>query len=242
MRDETAGLNSSTASGREQRNALDSQLDKLYSNRFSEAERSAKAALWQVLCDGFFSRYIRTDATVLDVGAGYCEFINNVSAKRRIAVDLNPDLTRYAGRGVEALNASFTDLPTLLGSESVDVAFASNVFEHVRGPDALLQILRELRRTLKAGGLLIILQPNVRLVGGRFWDFFDHTLPLTERGMIEALHLSGYEIVECRPRFLPHTTKSRVPKWPFLLKVYLRLRPAQWLFGKQMLIVATPSS
>ena len=30
------------------------------------------------------------DATVLDLAAGHCEFINNIQAGRRIAVDLNP--------------------------------------------------------------------------------------------------------------------------------------------------------
>lgn len=217
---------------------LEKQLDLLYSNRFSEAERQVKARLWQVLCESFFSRYIPTDATVLDIGAGYCEFINHVQARRRIAIDLNPETNQYAAAGVEVHNVPFSDMARILGESSVDVAFASNVFEHLRSPEALLEVLEVVNRTLRPGGLLIILQPNVRLVGGHFWDFLDHTLPLTERGMIEALQLSGYHLAECRPRFLPHTTKSRVPKWPSLLRLYLAVRPAQWIFGKQMLIVA----
>ena len=82
------------------------------------------------------------------------------------------------------------------------------------------------------------MQPNVRALGGAFWDFVDHTLPLTDKGMAEALEVSGFEIVERRARFLPYTTKSHLPRWSFLVRLYLTLRPAQWLMGKQMLLVA----
>ena len=82
------------------------------------------------------------------------------------------------------------------------------------------------------------MQPNVRLVGGKFWDFFDHTLPLTEKGMAEAMTVAGLRVVESRARFLPYTTKSRLPQWPALVRLYLAVPPAQWLLGKQMLVVA----
>lgn len=217
---------------------LENQLDKLYSNRFSERERQVKAALWRTLCQSFFQKYVPSHATVVDIGAGYGEFINNIEAGKKIAIDLNPELSQYTNPDVEVHNIRFSELVDVLGEDSADVAFASNVFEHLRGPESLLEVLSVIRRTLRPGGILIVMQPNVRLVGGRFWDFVDHTLPLTERGMIEALHLSGFQIAECRPRFLPHTTKSRIPKSTFLLRAYLAIRPAQWILGKQMLVVA----
>ena len=102
----------------------------------------------------------------------------------------------------------------------------------------LLGVLRAIRGTLRPGGKLIILQPNVRLVGGRFWDFVDHTLPLTERGMAEALETTGFRVLECRARFLPYTTKSRLPQAAWMVRLYLAIRPAQWLLGGQMLVVA----
>ena len=39
-------------------------------------------------------------------------------------------------------------------------------------------------------------------------------------------------------RFLPYTTKTRLPKAPSLLRLYLALRPAWVVFGKQSLVVA----
>jgi hypothetical protein len=50
--------------------------------------------------------------------------------------------------------------------------------------------------------------------------------------------MSSFEIEECRARFLPYTTKSAFPQWKWLVKLYLALRPVQWVLGKQMLLVA----
>jgi SAM-dependent methyltransferase len=218
--------------------SLDGGLDRLYAARFSERERVARARLWRTICSSFLSRYVAPHDTALDLGAGYCDLINCIRARRRIAVDLNPDMPRFAAPGVETHVAALPALADLLEPASVDVAFASNVFEHLRGPDSLLEVLAAVRSILRPGGRLIVVQPNVRLVGGAFWDFFDHTLPLTEKGMSEALTVAGYRVLEQRARFLPYTTKSRLPQLPFLVRLYLALPPAQWLLGKQMLVVA----
>ena len=217
---------------------LDAGLDRLYAARFPEAERHARVQLWRTLCDAFFARYVPPDGTVLDLGAGYCDFINQIRAGRRIAIDLNPETPAAAAPGVEVHSLALPALGTAIPPGSVDLAFASNVFEHLRSPDALLDVLGAVRTALRPGGRLVILQPNVRLVGGRFWDFFDHTLPLTERGMAEAVTLAGFRVTECRARFLPYTTKSRLPQASFLVRLYLAFPPAQWLLGKQMLVVA----
>lgn len=220
---------------------LESNLDHLYSTRFDADDRRRKLALWRVLCDRFFSRYIPDTSTVIDIGAGYCEFINSIRAARRIAVDLNPDAKRFAAEGVEVHCAAIQDLPQIFPAQSVDVVFASNVFEHLRSPEALLEVLSAIRKVLKPNGRLLIMQPNIRHVRGRFWDFVDHTLPLTEVGMSEALAFTGFRVLERRSKFLPYTTKTRLPQWPWLVGAYLAFRPAHWLLGKQMFIVAQPA-
>jgi len=222
------------------RTGNDLTLQRLYEHRFSAEERATNERLWRVLCESYLSRFIPPDATVIDVGAGNCGFINHIRAKRRIAVDLDPGVKQRAAPEVETHVADIAALPALLGARSVDVAFASNIFEHLPNGDELLKVLAAIRTILRPGGHIIILQPNVRLVGGRFWDFFDHTLPLTEAGMQEALAVAGFRTTSCKARFLPYTTKSGVPKPPWILRLYLALPPAQWLFGKQFLIVATP--
>jgi hypothetical protein len=42
-------------------------------------------------------------------------------------------------------------------------------------------------------------------------------------------------------RFLPYTTESRLPISAALIRLYLRLPPAQYLLGKQTFVVARAS-
>jgi SAM-dependent methyltransferase len=212
-------------------------LSRLYAARFDPREQARKVALWRTLCSSFFQRYVRPSDTVLDVGAGYCEFLNHIRCARKIAVDMNEDTAAHAAPGVEVVRAPTTDLAAVAAG-SVHVVFASNVFEHLPGPEALLATLGEIVRVLAPGGRLLVLQPNIRLLGGAYWDFLDHRLALTDRSLVEALFAAGLEPIEVRARFLPFTTKSRLPQWAWLVRLYLRLPPAQWAFGKQAWVVA----
>ena len=64
---------------------------------------------------------------------------------------------------------------------------------------------------MQPGGRVIVLQPNIRLVGNAYWDFIDHHVALTEKSLEEAAELAGLRTVEIIPRFMPYTTKSRLP-------------------------------
>lgn len=218
--------------------AATQSTDRLYQTRFSEQEQIRKREIWRVLCRSFFQQYIRDNDVVLDLGAGYCEFINHICCGTKYAVDLNPDTPAHASRDVHVIKTTSSSLH-MLADGSVDVVFASNFFEHLPDKNAFMATLSELKRVLRAGtGRLLILQPNIRLLNGEYWDFLDHHLPLTERTLIEALEVVGLRPVELRTRFLPYTTKSRFPQHPFLVRMYLTLRPLQWLFGRQTWMVA----
>lgn len=212
-------------------------LTSLYRHRFEEAELPAKNRIWQVLCEDFFSRYVGAGDVVVDIGAGYCEFINNIRCGRKIAVDLNPEVARRAGADVEVINESCMAIASL-PEGSVDVVFMSNFLEHLPDKAAVLATLRECHRLLRSGGRAIILQPNIRFLPGEYWDFFDHHTPLTDRSLVEGVQLAGLEPTTVIPRFLPYTTKSRLPQAPWLIRLYLRVPLALWLLGKQALVVA----
>ena len=192
--------------------------------------------MWRVLCDQFFQRYVAPEATILELGAGYCEFLNQIHAKRKIAVDLNPDTARYAGAGVEVHRTASTDLSPI-ANESIDVIFASNFFEHLARPD-IAQTMREAARVLRPHGTFLILQPNYRYCYRDYWRFFDHLTPLDHHSLAEALETSGFRVVQVIPRFLPYTVQSRYPRSTAMLKAYLRLPLAWRLLGQQMFCVA----
>jgi SAM-dependent methyltransferase len=213
------------------------ELAKLYSDRFSTDELDGKRHLWEALYAGFLVRYVRHSDTVLDLGAGSCEFINACHAVTKIAVDLNPETKRWA-RDARVVLAS-SDNMTEVDDESVNVIFTSNFFEHLPDKRALLDTLSECRRVLGPDGRLLILMPNLRYVGGRYWDYFDHHLPLTHVSLVEGLNMAGFRTDRVIPRFLPYTVKDS----PFrvrrgLVRAYLRLPPLWRLVGGQMFVAA----
>ena len=215
------------------------KIENLYRNRFNdEAALKSKNAMWGVLCKHFFQRYVKKDAVVLDLAAGYCEFINNITAKKKIAVDLNEDIRQFANDDVEVLLSRSDNLSVLVDS-SIDVIFVSNFFEHLQNKEAFLSTLSECNRVLKSGGVLLILQPNIRFAYREYWDFIDHVLPLSDKSLAEALILKGFSIKKMIPRFLPYSTKSGLPVNSFLVKWYLRLPFAWRIFGKQCFVVAS---
>jgi hypothetical protein len=91
---------------------------------------------------------------------------------------------------------------------------------------------------LEPGGRLVNMQPNIRVEPGRYWDFYDHLLPLSDRSAVEAFLQAGFTVERVIPRFVPFTTKSVLPQHPLLVRAYLAL-PLAWRFlGGQFLIVA----
>ena len=217
--------------------AADENLEAIYRNRFDDRDLANKRILWAVLVRHFFQAYVPTDGTVVDLGAGNCEFINEVHAARRIAVDLNPDTATFADDGV-TVHTTRSDRMEMLADGSVDTVFTSNFFEHLPTKPDLMSTLAECRRVTRTGGLIVVLMPNIRSLPGRYWDYLDHHLPLTHLSVAEALDLSGYDVVRQVGRFLPYTVKdARFTVRPFMVRAYLRLPPAWRLLGRQMLVV-----
>ena len=62
---------------------LEKLVDRIYRNRFPQRVRHRRSTVWRVLCRSWFARYIPTGARVLEVAAGYCEFINNIPAEKK---------------------------------------------------------------------------------------------------------------------------------------------------------------
>lgn len=205
-----------------------------HGSRFAEDPR--RDVLWRSLWRHHFQALVPADGCVLDLGCGYGSFINQVSARRRIALDSWPGFPRHLAPGIEAIVGGVPDLGRVEDA-SVDFAFASNLFEHVTRAD-FAATLAALRSKLTRDGTLTILQPNYRYAYREYFDDYTHAQVYSHVSLADFLVAHDYEVIDVRPRFLPLTVKSRLPVRPWLIKLYLAspLKP----FGKQMLVRAKP--
>ena len=207
----------------------------IYARRF-KPDLPIRDAMWKILCRDFFQKYVDSNSRVLEIGAGYCEFINNIHASHKIAVDINPDVKDFANKDVDIVLKTASQISAVPNS-SVDVVFASNFFEHLTR-DEITATFHEVYRVLAPAGIFMVLQPNIRFCARDYWMFFDHITPIDDRAFVEALEINGFEILEVIDRFLPYSTKSRLPKALFLVRLYLRFRFAWRIFGQQSFILS----
>lgn len=215
------------------------ELQRIYATRFT-GKTDYRTSVWRVLVS-YFSQWFPRMGTVLDLGAGYCEFINNVTAGEKYAMDLNPDVHKRAAQGVTVLQQDCSD-SWPLPEGHLDAVFTSNFLEHLVDKAAVGAVLSNAYRCLKPGGRFIAMGPNIKYLPGAYWDFFDHYVELTELSLAEALSNCGFEIEKTVARFLPYTM-SQGPQYPvWVLRLYLAV-PAAWpIFGKQFLVIGQKPS
>ena len=215
-------------------------LNKIYQLRFSGLE-DYRNAIWKILVKDFFSKWFPKGSVVLDLGCGYGEFINNVPDCERHAMDLNPDSRDTLKEGI-FFHEQDCSKPWAVEPDSLDLIFSSNFFEHLPNKQALDKTISYAKKALKPGGRLIALGPNISVLNGRYWDFWDHHVALSDQSLGELFEIHGLKIEKSIPRFLPYNM-VRVRKRPlFLVSLYLKC-PAVWhFFGKQFLLVARKSS
>ena len=81
-------------------------LKDLYDNRFSDDEKRRKNGTWVEICRYIERTFGVSKGTVVDIAAGYCDFINNYMAEgeiKRFAIDANPDVKKFAAENVTAI-------------------------------------------------------------------------------------------------------------------------------------------
>ena len=68
---------------------LSKDLQEIYSRRF-QGNLEYRNRVWQTLTEDFFSQWIGPADRVLDLGCGYCQFINHIACGEKYGMDLNP--------------------------------------------------------------------------------------------------------------------------------------------------------
>lgn len=210
-------------------------LKKEYELRFS-GMTEYRDGVWRILCSDFFSKYVDPDARVLDVGAGWGEFINNITAADKFAMDLNPETGDRLTGATTFLHQDCSQ-EWAIESNSLDVVFTSNFLEHLPDKPSLERTISQAYRCLRPNGVIICLGPNIRYVQGAYWDFWDHHVPLTEMSLSEVLKLNQFRIESSIARFLPYSMSAGKTPPLLLVKLYLKMSFIWPLFGKQFLVI-----
>ena len=113
-----------------------------------------------------------TKGSILDIGAGTGDFLAVAKSDgwKVSAIEPNPKARKIA----ESKGILFTGATETLPENSFDVITMWHVLEHVPDPEAQL---KELKRLLKADGVIVIAVPNHKsydaAVYGKFWAAYD---------------------------------------------------------------------
>lgn len=189
--------------------------------------------VWKVIA-AYLQQFVPTQATILDMGAGYCSFINNIQAAKKHALDRYEGLGQCAGPDVAVHVGDCAQLADFFPHDYFDAVFASNLLEHLND-EVLAATIDATKVVLKPNGRLILIQPNYRYAFKEYFDDYTHVRVFSHVSIRNFLTAHGFETLRLEPRFLPLSFSTPSPKWPWLVRLYLALpyRP----LGKQMLVV-----
>ena len=210
-------------------------LTAVYRLRFSDRDEARKQGIWLEI-GRYLQRFVPAGARVLDIGSDSGYFVSSIKAAEKVATDIR-DVSSTIPPDVRFVESNSLELNSVLPSDYFDVILISNFLEHLDGGQTVVEQLRVTLKLLRRGGRVIILQPNIRLTKEAYWDFIDHKAALNERSLMEAAELAGFRHYKVVKRFLPYTTRSRLPQSRLLVRGYLAFRPAWWLLGKQTLYI-----
>ena len=212
------------------------KLTQIYVNRFSGHEKY-RNRIWKTLVNEFFSKWISSTDHILDLGCGYGEFINSTKCDVRHAMDLNLKTKSLLDKEIIFHQQDCSE-SWEIDQNSLDLVFTSNFFEHLPNKESLDRTMGEIKKALKPGGRLIAMGPNISVLKGRYWDFWDHHVALSDQSLCELLQIYDFTIEQSYSKFLPYNM-VRVKERPlFMVSLFLRF-PSLWtIFGKQFLIIA----
>ncbi len=206
---------------------------KYFETRFKYSE--IKEKIWEELSLYFQKKIpINKNDKVLDIGSGYCYFINNIKAKEKHALDKSKIPFSKAKKDVITHVTDCRNL-SIFEKDYFDVVFCSNILEHLEIKD-VFNVIEQIHSILKKGGKIVVLSPNYYYAYREYFDDYDHKSILTHKNMKDILNSCNFYIEKFYPKFLPFSANETKIFNKFLFKFYL-LSPFK-PFAKQMLFIA----
>ena len=172
----------------------------------------AREVVWKVLAD-FVAPWIPDDSHVLELGAGYCDWINAVRARRKVALDSWPEFPLYAAPD-STPSSSMPSPAREFGVETFDVVVLP-ISSALRA-DVAWSLVRDVTALLRPGGRFIVIQPNFRYAYRNYFDDYTHRSVFTDTSLGNLLRAHGFRVELSRPKFLPYSMRgirSSIPAW-----------------------------
>ena len=140
---------------------------------------------------------------ILEVGSHYGAFVQFLNSKgiKPDAIDLDSKKIDYL-KSLHNLSANFIagNAMNVLKSvnEKYDYVFLNFVLEHIK-QDELLDLLRMLQKTLKIGGKIYVLVPNMENPFNLRLRYMEptHCNGFTTETIIWALYMGGFDEIKC---------------------------------------------
>jgi hypothetical protein len=209
--------------------SINSESDKYFSSRFTEDFR--RKYIWQKIAKYVDQLLPRTDST-LELGAGYCDWINSTESQIKYATDISNVIETYAAPEVKTLVKNSSDID--FEGIKFDRIQASNFLEHLDEVE-LAQTINRINSLLKSGGYLVLIQPNYRYTYKKYFDDYTHKKVFTHISLVDLFVGNNFKPLIVKKKFLPFTLKSKLKFGYKLINLYLHspIKP----FAGQMLVI-----
>lgn len=200
-------------------------------------QNRVRKIVWDEL-EKYFNSYYLERGALLEIGPGYCDFVNKADFRIKVAVDISPELTKWASNEVITIVGQVSTDYNL--DYKFDTIVCSNFFEHLDDIE-FKKTLEFCFSALKPGGRIIIMQPNFAYCFRRYFDDYTHKKIFTNMSMRSHLLDQGFSILREIPKFMPYSMDV-IPRWiplvilKWTLRIYLHspIKPK----GGQMFFVA----
>lgn len=173
-----------------------------------------------------------TDVHILDFGCGFGQMISVLKQNGFSNIE-GADIDFAAIKHLRERQITVHDLSSETDfydrhAGNYDFVIMSHVLEHFPKSE-VINLLRLVRKVIKAGGALIVMVPNAQSNTGCYWAYedFTHTLLFTSGSLYYVLKASGFSNVEFIDIDCTAGTTSSIKRAArrFLLRLY------RWNFG-----------
>jgi ubiquinone/menaquinone biosynthesis C-methylase UbiE len=206
------------------------ELGTLETSRFAQTDKSD-------------SKDMDSKKKLIEIGTGAGRLLPIVLSQNIEYVGIEPtesmrnstfELSKKFGINKEKFKLIDSRLPNLSSEldNLFDYAYMSHVIEHASSPQEARVWLESVRGSLKLGGYILIISPNIRDYGWRFWDVdWSHGWPTTPNNIGELLEDLNFEVVRSLNVCGWSTSKFQ----HLVRRIFLKLYPEDffdWLFQK----------